>query len=45
MADRAATQAPPREPLPHIRFRNLLWVALALLVTALAVRLDEPWPP
>ncbi len=46
MSDTAATEAPsgePGEPLARIRFGNLIWVALALVATALAVRLDEPW--
>ncbi len=43
MAEQATTLAHESAPLPRIRFRNLIWVALAILVLIAAIALDEPW--
>jgi hypothetical protein len=43
MAEQATTVAHESAPPPRIRFRNLVWVALALLVLIGAIGLDEPW--
>ncbi len=43
MAEQATTLAHEGAPPPRIRFRNLIWVALAILLLIVAIRLDEPW--